>query len=109
MYSRKLLPGLAFFLAITSGQASANANIDKMTTYAVLLGRAMGCGVEVKKPMERVGAWMDKVFPPGSEDQRVILPIFVQGLVDHSKAQSEGRSPDSCSQVRTAINKTKWP
>ncbi|WP_144445430.1 hypothetical protein [Comamonas sp. 26] len=109
MYSKKILPGFALFFVLVSGEVSANANIDKMTTYAVLLGRAIGCGIEVKKPMERVGAWMDKVFPPGSEDQKVLLPIFVQGVMDNSKAQTEGRSPDTCNQVRTSFGKTKWP
>lgn len=104
---KKLLVG-ATLLAI-SNIAFANQNVDKMTTYSVLLGRAIGCGMDVEKQMKRVGTWMDKVFPPGSSDQKVLLPIFIQGIMDNSKAQANGNSPDSCSQVRSSISKTKWP
>lgn len=105
--AKKIIFGTA--LLAVSSIALANQNVDKMTTYSVLLGRAIGCGMDVEKQMERVGTWMDKVFPPGSSDQKALLPIFIQGIMDNSKAQADGKSPDTCSQVRATISKTKWP
>jgi len=97
------------FWAPTSSMAASNADIDKLTSYAVILGRAIGCGINTDYEMRRVGAWMDKKFPPGSSDQKTYLPIFMQGLQYHAKQQSNGNSPDSCSQVRKTFNRMQWP
>lgn len=107
MTVKKILAGATIWAICNI--AFANQNVDKMTTYSVLLGRAIGCGMDVEKQMVQVGSWMDKVFPPGSSDQKVLLPIFIKGIMDNSKAQANGNSPDSCSQIRSSISKTKWP
>jgi hypothetical protein len=89
--------------------SSTEQNIEKMTTYAVILGRAVGCGVDVSEESRMVGVWLDRVFPPGSKDQQIYLPIFASGMKHHAEQQSRGNSPDSCSSVRREFNLINWP
>ena len=88
--------------------AADQSDIDKMTTFAVLLGRAIGCGMDVSYQMKKVGQWMDTSFPPGSEDQQTYLPIFMEGVKYHADMQHRGESPDSCAAVQRSINNTNW-
>lgn len=55
--------------------AASDTDIDRMTSYAVILGRAAGCGINTDKESRRVGKWMDRVFPPGSKDQKIYALI----------------------------------
>lgn len=84
-------------------------DIDKLTTYAVILGRAIGCGADVSSASRRVGLWMDKVFPPGSADQQTYLPIFIGGTRYHAEQQRLGKSPDSCSSTLQSFSGFPWP
>lgn len=84
-------------------------DIDQMTTYAVIIGRATGCGINTENESRRVGAWMDRRFPPGSSDQKIYLPIFMAGVQQHAQNQSNGNSPDSCSAVRQVYSTMPWP
>lgn len=87
--------------------ATTDANVDRMTTYAVLLGRAVGCGLDTEAASRRVGAWMDDTF--NVEQRKVYLPIFIFGMTQQAEAQRAGRSPDSCSQVRQQFARVNWP
>lgn len=90
--------------------SSASAqDIDKLTTYAVILGRAIACGADVGSASGKVGRWMDGVFPPGSSDQKTYLPIFMGGTRYHAEQQKLGKSPDTCSSVLRAFNSFPWP
>ena len=89
--------------------ASSETDIDKMTTYAVILGRGIACGADSATASSRVGAWMDRVFPPGSQDQKLYLPIFVQGVQYHAQLQRNGKTPDSCATVNRNFNSFPWP
>lgn len=89
--------------------AASNADIDRMTSYAVVLGRATGCQLDVTDGYSRVGRWMDRTFPPGTEDQKTFLPIFMNGVKYHAQQQAAGRSPDSCSTVRRTLSGFPWP
>jgi len=89
--------------------AASKADIDKMTTYAVILGRASACGINADYASKRVGSWLDRKFPPGSQDQKTYLPIFIQGMKYHADQQAKGNSPDTCSQVRSSFRKMQWP
>lgn len=99
----------AMNMSPTAVHAGTEADVDRMTTYAVILGRAIGCGIGVDAEMRRVGSWMDRVFPPGSVDQQTFLPIFVAGLQYHAEAQANGNSPDSCNMVRREYSQMLWP
>lgn len=89
--------------------AASQADIDRLTTYAVIIGRAIACGVDTDDAMRRVGAWMDVKFPPRSSDQKIYLPIFMEGVKYHAEQQANGKSPDTCSQVRSTFRKMQWP
>jgi len=92
-----------------SGMGASDSDIDRLTTYAVILGRAVACGAKIEEPMRLVGQWMDRIFPPGSRDQQIYLPIFTEGVVYHAQQQSEGKSPDSCSAVLNTFRSFPWP
>jgi hypothetical protein len=97
----------AMFLG--SSNAASDADIDKLTTYAVLIGRAIACGTDTSYASKRVGAWMDNKFPPGSEDQQIYLPIFMAGVKHHAEQQKNGNSPDNCSTVSHQFGLVNWP
>ena len=98
-----------FLVATFVAEAASSKNIDKLTTYAVVLGRAAACGGDIETPSRRVGAWMDKVFPPGSADQKTYLPVFMEGMRYHAQQQATGKSPDSCSSVLDTLRGFPWP
>lgn len=98
-----------FFVATFVAEAASPKDIDKLTTYAVVLGRAAACGGDIQTPSRRVGAWMDIVFPPGSADQKTYLPIFMEGMRYHAQQQAAGKSPDSCSNVLNTLRGFPWP
>jgi hypothetical protein len=95
-------------LAPTTAHAASEADIDKLTTYAVILGRATACGINTQQAAAEVGKWIDKRFPPGTKDQRIYLPIFIEGWKYHADQQRAGRSPDNCSQVKQTFNSMRW-
>lgn len=101
---------LCVFLALatlTPGAVSAQGDVDRLSTYAVLLGRAVACGVSVDSQSRRVGAWIDRTWF-GQERSAMVL-AFAAGMENAAKMQRDGRTPDSCSKVRDVINTTPWP
>jgi len=87
----------------------SSQDVDRITTYAVILGRAVACGADISDASRRVGQWMDVKFPPGSQDQQAYLPIFVNGVGYHAQQQKEGKSPDSCAAVLRNFKAFPWP
>lgn len=96
-------------LSVNSAQAASDADVNKLTTYAVMLGRAAGCGFSVTSEASQVGSWMDRRFKPGSADQKTYLPIFMAGVRENADRQSRGLSPDDCSTVRQQFSLVSWP
>ena len=90
------------------GNPSAS-DIDRMTTYATILGRAIGCGIHVDPELRRVGRWMDRTFPPGSSRRKTYYPIFLAGIKHHAEEQQAGRSPDSCASLKREVKAFPWP
>ena len=86
-----------------------NNSIDKLTTYAVILGRATACDINADREFAKVGKWMDSVFPPGTKEQRIYLPIFLEGTKYHMQEQLAGNSPDNCSSIESTFNTFPWP
>ncbi|MGN5537820.1 hypothetical protein [Alcaligenes sp. Lyrl_28] len=87
--------------------AVSDADIDKLTTYATVLGRATACGVDVERESARVGKWMDKRL--SKSDQQTYLPIFLVGARMAAQDQASGESPESCSSVVRTFNSFTWP
>lgn len=106
---KKVLCVFLVFISGFSAQSAAvtDADIDRLTTYAIVLGRAAACGVDVEVESKRVGGWMDRRF--SKSDQQVYLPIFFEGAQMAASDQSSGRSPESCSEAINSFNRFKWP
>ncbi len=108
---KKTFWAFMLFTIITTpilSSAASNSDINKMTTYSVILGRAIACGINTETEMRSVGKWMDRTFPPGSTDQKTYLPIFMEGMKYHAQQQSNGQSPDKCSEVKKTYTKMVW-
>lgn len=82
--------------------------VDRMTTYSVVLGRAIGCGIGVDAQLKRVGAWFDVEFPADA-NKALFMGAMAEGMRKNAQLQKSGNSPDSCSSVRTQINEFPWP
>lgn len=100
-------PADAAAMPVSAGMGPAE--VDRLTSDAVLLGRAIGCHLDVEAQSRRVGAWLDRVAPPGSRDQQVYLPMLMAGMRENAQAQSSGRSPDTCDEVAAAVQGHDWP
>lgn len=94
--------GLAPWASSNSNETKAE-KIDKMTTYAVMLGRGVACGVNVEDAARRVGAWLDSALP------RQYIPMFVTGMKHHADLQRAGKTPDSCSTVIANFRNFPFP
>ena len=104
----KFLP-LLVLLVLFSGSANAatNQDVNNLTTYAVILGRAVGCGFDADNELKSVGSWIDGTF--SGEEKKAMLGIFVTAMQKEAKSQISGTSPDSCSSVRETMQKINWP
>ena len=100
---------LAFFSTLSQVFAATEEDVDKLTTYAVIVGRAIACGIDTENEMREIGAWMDKRFPPGSNDQSTYLIVFTHAVKLSAEMQRDGKSPDSCSKVRRLYSQMPWP
>lgn len=95
------LPGTA------SVKAESLSDIDQLSTYAVLLGRGLGCGYNMEAEMRRVGRWIDSTFPGHKKSEYV--KTFITGVQYNADEQLKGRSPDSCPKVREVLDDMVWP
>ena len=99
---------IGVFLVATIGSFGASdSDIDKLTTYAVILGRAVACGIDTSNATSRVGAWMDRTFL--KNEKATYLVIMVEGMQYHAEQQRAGKSPDTCDAVRRSFAKIAWP
>lgn len=77
---------------------------DRMASYTTIIGRAMGCGLDVEKKSTELGRWIDRSFAHDLNAKAQYIKIASDGLVYHANQQSNGQSPDNCSDVRKAMN-----
>lgn len=90
-----------------SSFAASPSDIDNLTTYAVLIGRGIGCGFNMRSEMRQVGAWIDRTFY--GQEKSMYLKLFMAGVEHNASEQAAGRSPDSCSSLRGTLNRVDWP
>lgn len=99
------------FLLVTAMSTPApcytDADIDKATTYAAILGRAAACGVATDNDSRRVGAWLDRTF--SGEMRKMQLLIFMEGMKMNAQNQAEGKTGDTCEGVKRAYQGVNWP
>lgn len=87
--------------------AASSSDIDDLTTYAVLIGRGIGCGFNMRSEMRQVGAWIDRTFY--GQEKSMYLKLFMAGVEHNAAEQAAGRSPDSCSSLRGTLDRVDWP
>lgn len=104
----KLLLAALFVATLsTSAFCYTDADIDKATTYAAILGRAAACGVATENDSRRVGAWLDRTF--SGEMRKMQLLIFMEGMKMNAQNQAEGKTGDTCEGVKRAYQGVNWP
>lgn len=96
------------FQSATAASRMSGADVNRLTTYAVALGRASACGINVSVPGKRVGAWLNRITGPGAEQDAMNL-VFMSGIIKSRDAQTAGRSPDSCAAVVRSFSRYEWP
>jgi len=79
--------------------------VDRMTTYAVVIGRAVACNApNTQDAFSRVGKWMDA---QGLTKQYLVT--FANGVKYAAEQQRDGNTPDPCSKVKTVFASFTWP
>jgi hypothetical protein len=84
-------------------------NTDSISTYAVCIGRAAGCGIDTGPAMKRIGQWLDTSYTGTPQGKSMQMIIFAEGVKLNAENQSQGKSPDTCEQVKSAYNSMIWP
>ncbi|WP_027176851.1 hypothetical protein [Desulfovibrio aminophilus] len=82
-------------------------DVDRLTSYAVILGRAGGCGRDTTREAERVGRWIERRFP--EESRAAYFAVVMTGMAREAEAQHRGERPDSCAEVLRVYDSTPWP
>jgi hypothetical protein len=90
-----------------NSMAADSADVDRLTSYAVMLGRGVACGMGIQDKMSRVGGWIDSTFE--GRERSMYLVIFSNGVRHHADMQKRGETPDSCGAVRQAYLSFPWP
>ena len=91
-----------------AARAASAADLETMGEMALLLGRAVGCGLDTDRAAAAISAWLDQTFPPGSTDQARYLPAFSADVRRHAREQQSGDSPDSCADIAAALEAVNW-
>ncbi|MDP3750077.1 MAG: hypothetical protein Q8Q88_23885 [Phenylobacterium sp.] len=84
-------------------------NMDRLTTYAVLIGRATGCRFQTGPLDDRVRKWIIGATSNSRADRDVMFAVWQAGIRENAYAQLEGRSPDDCDAVARGIHGHRWP
>ena len=89
------------------GFCASAEDIDRLTTYAILTGRGLGCGYDMQNELSRGGSWMDRTFE--NNEKSALILVFTTGMEQAANEQANGSSPDNCATIRKVIAKTVWP
>src|SRR5262245_39522123 len=102
--------GLLSMTGITdSAQAGPYDTMDQLTTYIQVLGRAQACGIDTTEASRRVGSWVDRMSRPGSDERKAYMQVILVGLPYVVEQQRQGRTADSCANVRRYWPTMRWP
>jgi len=100
-----LLVGMA---VAPAAQAASEAEIERLSSFAMVLGRGIGCNLDTKRAAVMLENWFDKAFPPGSGEQEQYRPVFAAEVKQYARQQRSGDSPDSCADVAQAFYTLRW-
>lgn len=96
------------FMSVFCSQAYAisDRDMDMMTSYAVMIGRADACDIDTKDAYAKIQRWFKSVL---NDREGYIMVIFFQGVDMSKKQQLNGETPDSCYAVEKAFRTFPWP
>lgn len=81
----------------------------RYTAYAVHLGSAAACSIDLEEEAGQVGRWLDRKIPPGASGHNGLLMHFAR-VSEHTAArQASGESGRSCSEVEESLRYVRWP
>lgn len=95
-----LLLGAITVAAPGASSAMSDKDGERMTIFATMLGRLIGCGLPSSKASSEVAAWMARHNPSSDPATPGNLAVFTIGVQHHTAEQKAGRSPDSCADVQ---------
>lgn len=106
---RAVLLAALFVAFLFSSPAEAASEVDnqKAHLYAILLGEAAACKIEVKELDRRVMAWIDRTFT-GQEKEGVYLAFLTIGM-QCIERREKGQAKDSCEDVARVLKKVPMP
>lgn len=81
--------------------------MDDLTTYATILGRGMGCRIDIGEATKRVTYWMYGSF--NSTTLPVAQVVMLTTTEFAANQQIAGQSPDSCGSLAGTIASFPWP
>lgn len=103
-----LMTAMGIFVFFSGkGICASPSDIDRLTTYAIITGRGLGCGYDMENELHKVGAWMDRTFE--NQEKAALTLVFAEGMEQAANAQKNGSSPDDCATIRRVIAHTVWP
>jgi hypothetical protein len=112
MIRAHLIAALSCLLLATAAPpaalAASQGDLETMSRMALLLGRAVGCGLDTDRAVKAISAWLDQTFPPGSAEQARYLQAFGADVRRHAQQQQSGDTPDSCADVGQALDAMNW-
>lgn len=83
--------------------------MDRLTTFAILIGRGVGCHIDMSRETIRVEKWISLQSHVGPADLGTLQGVFVSGVQAQAEQQAAGEGPDSCAVVAHAIHHHSWP
>jgi hypothetical protein len=100
----------AILAAGMAGNAAAASDSDVQTleSFALLLGRGIGCELNVDQAVAFIHNWFERTFPTVSAERQRNLSHFREVVLYNAQQQRSGESPDDCSNVRNAFKSMGW-
>lgn len=87
-------------------RAASQAEVERLSNLALLLGRGIGCNLDTKRASGVIGSWFDDTF--ASAEQERYLSVFAEEVEQHARLQRGGHSPDSCADIANAFYTMRW-
>ena len=80
---------------------------ERVRSYAIVLGRAAGCGMDVEPYGAPVGRWISRTTSGVEESNLTVM--FMGEVVAARDRQRARQTGLTCMQAIDAINETNWP
>jgi hypothetical protein len=105
----KSIPVLAIIILSLSTVAWGNMSQQdeiRLNGYASVIGRGMGCGLNMDAQMYRLFQWLEVSY---REESPVYAEDFITVAAQNAQRQKMGEFPEDCSQVQEIISRIIWP